>query len=52
MESMVPSPHRVSSVVEHCCVILCVDVLLQFNLDIVVLDQLHVISLHILNLAS
>jgi hypothetical protein len=36
--------------VEHYRVILCVDVLLQFNLDSIVLNQLHVISFHILNL--
>ncbi len=50
-ESLVPSPHRVPSAVEHCRVILCVNVLLEFNLDSVFLTQLHVISLHILNLA-
>jgi hypothetical protein len=28
-----------------------VDVLLQFNFDFIILNQLHVISLHIFNLA-
>ncbi len=51
-ESLVPSLHWVPSAIEHCCVILCVDVLLQFNLNSIVLNQLHLISLDNLNFAK
>jgi hypothetical protein len=51
-ESLVPSPHWIPCAIEHCHVILCIDVLLQFNLDFVILNQFHVISFHIFNLAK
>ncbi len=49
VESLVPSLHRVPGAIEHCRVILCIDVLLQFNLDSIILNQLHVTSFHVLN---